>query len=335
MKIITQLFGARHYTALTMGVALLNIATTSAQSETVQILMGQDNESLFQADVVAIGLQKLGYTVSDIDQVAPAIYFQSVAQGDAQINAQTWWPMHRALYEKSGGDEKLELVGNLIENATQGYLIDKKTAEQYKISDISQLKDPELAKLFDSDGDGKANLAGCTAGWQCEKTINYQIKKYGLSDTVQQDTGESGAIYADVMARYKSGKPVLYYTWEPYWLNEELVPGRDVEGLSVPFNALPPEIDQAANTTVDGRNTGWEIVNIRITANREFVESNPAAKRFFELVSIPIADVNSQNNKLHQGENGRADIRRHAEEWVSANAAKFDAWVAEAKAVVQ
>ncbi|OLT68771.1 hypothetical protein BI334_30540 [Moorena producens 3L] len=31
-----------------------------------------------------------------------------------------------------------------------------------------QLKNPKIAKLFDSDGDGKANLTGCNPGWGME-----------------------------------------------------------------------------------------------------------------------------------------------------------------------
>ena len=47
--------------------------------------------------------------------------------------------------------------------AAQGYLIDKKTAEQYHIpASIDQLKDPQIVKLFDTNNDGKADLTGCT-----------------------------------------------------------------------------------------------------------------------------------------------------------------------------
>ena len=51
--------------------------------------------------------------------------------------------------------------GVYSDNAAQGYLIDKKTADQYKITNIGQFKDPKIAKLFDADGDGKADLTGC------------------------------------------------------------------------------------------------------------------------------------------------------------------------------
>lgn len=91
-------------------------------------------------------------------------------------------------------------------------MIDKKTAEQYHITSIDQLKDPQIAKLFDTNNDGKADLTGCTRGWGCEAVINHQIDAYGLSKTVTHNQGNYAAMMADTIARYKEGKPVLYYT---------------------------------------------------------------------------------------------------------------------------
>ena len=41
---------------------------------------------------------------------------------------------------------------------------------------------------------------------------------------------------ADTISRYKEGKPVFYYTWTPYWVSNELKPGKDVVWLQVPFS---------------------------------------------------------------------------------------------------
>lgn len=59
------------------------------------------------------------------------------------------------------GDKKFYREGVFVNGAAQGYLIDKKTADQYKITNIAQLKDPKIAKLFDTNGDGKADLTYC------------------------------------------------------------------------------------------------------------------------------------------------------------------------------
>ncbi|MCQ4504704.1 proline/glycine betaine ABC transporter substrate-binding protein ProX, partial [Vibrio parahaemolyticus] len=71
-----------------------------------------------------------------------------------------------------------------VSGAAQGYLIDKNTAEKYGITNIGQLKDPKLAKLFYANGDGKADLTGCNPGWGCEIVVEHQLYAFKLRDTV-------------------------------------------------------------------------------------------------------------------------------------------------------
>ncbi len=78
----------------------------------------------------------------------------------------------------------------------QGFQIDKKTADKYKITNLEQFQDPKIAQQFDSDGDGKANLVGCNPGWFCESMIDHHIEAYGLQDTVEHDRGQYLALLA-------------------------------------------------------------------------------------------------------------------------------------------
>uniref|UniRef100_UPI0027D949D4 glycine betaine ABC transporter substrate-binding protein n=1 Tax=Escherichia albertii TaxID=208962 RepID=UPI0027D949D4 len=78
-----------------------------------------------------------------------------------------------------------------------------------KITNIEQLKDPKIAKLFDTNGDGKADLTGCNPGWGCEGAINYQLAAYDLTNTVTHNQGNYAAMMADTISRYKEGKPVF------------------------------------------------------------------------------------------------------------------------------
>ena len=245
--------------------------------------------------------------------------------------------MHNTFFENNGGDRKLQRVGVIVENALQGYLIDKKTAEQYNISNLEQLKDPEIAKLFDSDGDGKANLIGCNPGWGCELAIEHHLDAYGLRDRVEHEQGEYEALLIDTMARYRQGKPILYYSYTPHWLGIVLEPGKEVIWLAVPFTSLPKAQGTvtAQDTSVDGKNLGFVVERVRILANKEFVNANPAAKRLFELIKIPLADINAQQKLVYNGEDSSEDIRRHAEGWVQKNQQQFDSWVSDAVKAVK
>ena len=194
------------------------------------------------------------------------------------------------------------------------------------------MKDPAIAKLFDSDGDGKANLTGCNSGWFCEFVINHHIKAYGLEDTVEQDQGSYSALIVNTITRQKEGKPVLYYTWTPFWMANVLKIDKDVNWLEVPFTSLPKEQKDLTekDTSYDGKNLGFAIDNVRILGNKKFLNENPSAKRLFELIQIPIEDINAQNQRFKGGENSIADIQRHAEEWVKNHQDLFDGWVKKA-----
>ena len=145
------------------------------------------SESLFMTEIINIGLEKLGYETAEIKQLTPPLYYTAVSNGELDFMGATGENIHAGLYKKSGGDEKLERVGLIMADGLQGYQIDKKTADQYNISSLDQLKDPKIAKLFDSDGDGKANLTGCDPGWGCALVIEHHLKAYELQETVEYD----------------------------------------------------------------------------------------------------------------------------------------------------
>jgi glycine betaine/proline transport system substrate-binding protein len=288
-------------------------------------------EELFQADLVAMGLEQLGYKVEEPIVAQMQAAFVAVANGDATYYAAFWDPLHKSFQDKLGGQEKLPMVGTLVKNSIQGYLIDKKTADQYHITSIEQFKDPKIAKLFDVDGSGKAGLYGCTSGWGCERVIEHQLDAYGLRGTVNHIQGDYVAIISDAIERYRAGKPILYYTWTPLWLSGVLVPGKDVTWLTVSHTELPDD-QKGANTTVPGiGNLGFSVNTQHIIANPDFLAKNPAAKKLFEVMEIPIDDINAENLLIHNGENKDADVRRHATDWIKAHQSLWDSWIAEAK----
>jgi glycine betaine/proline transport system substrate-binding protein len=290
-------------------------------------------EEQFQYEVLIAGLEELGYEVKPILHMAGEVVTShlAVGRGDADFYAVHWDPLHLKFYQKAGGGTTMLKVGELTPGALQGYLIDKKTADKYNITNLDQLKDPKIAKLFDADGDGKADLCGCNPGWGCERVIEHQLTEYKLRDTVEHNQGTYFALIADTISRYKAGQSILYYTWTPLWVSGTLVPGKDVEWLSVPYTSLPGERTEVDTTLPDGRNTGFAVNLIRIIANKEFLDENPAAKKFFEEVKIPINDVSAENSKIRAGEKTEADIKRHAQEWIAAHQKEYDSWIEAAK----
>ncbi|MEL6224199.1 MAG: glycine betaine/L-proline ABC transporter substrate-binding protein ProX [Cyanobacteria bacterium J06627_8] len=286
-------------------------------------------EELFQTEVVNIGLEQLGYTIESPKEIEYATMHVDLANGGIDYTSVHWNQLHTDFFENSGGNDKLERVGVIVDNVLQGYAIDKATAEEYGIETFDQLQEADIAALFDTDGDGRANLTGCNPGWGCELVIEHHLDEYGLRDSIQHDQGQYFALMADTITRFEQDEPVLYYTWTPLWVSGILTPGDQVEWLAVPYTSLPEEQGDVSEdaTTVDGTNLGFAVDQIMILSNDEFLAANPAARSLFEQVQIPIDDVSAQNQLMQGGEDSPADIRRHAEEWVEENQAQFDSWV--------
>ena len=289
-------------------------------------------EEVFQLEIIIAGLNRLGYQVKSSISLTQEVGTPHlmVAQGDAEFYAAHWDPLHGYFYEKVGGQATVYRMGSLVAGCTQGYLIDKKTADEFNIRSLDRLKNPDIAVLFDTDGDGKADLAGCHEGWGCFRVIEKHLEVYQLRSAIDHNQDNYFEMIDATIDRFKAGKPVFYYTWTPLWVNGVLVPGKDVQWLSVAASTASGDAVKSGSPLPDGGDSGFEISTMRIVANKSFIDANPAVKRLFELITIPINDISAQNLKIRNGERHTGDIRRHADEWIQANQEQFDTWVSEA-----
>ncbi|MEX6503618.1 glycine betaine/L-proline ABC transporter substrate-binding protein ProX [Pseudomonas sp. 25A3E] len=288
-------------------------------------------EERFRGELAIAGLKELGYEVQEPKETEYATMMLALSYGDADFSVHLWDKLHDTFYQKAGGDDTMVKAGDVIPGVLQGYLIDKKTAEQYNIKYLTDLKKPEIAKLFDADDDGKADLTGCNPGWGCELIIDHHLKAYDLEKTVAHNRGSYFALMADTIARYKEGKPILYYTWVPQWIAGVLVEGKDVVWLEVPQTDLPGG-DNSVNTSFNGKNLGFAVDKVESVLNKDFAEKNPAAVAFLSKLQISTVDESVQNLKMQQGENSVADIKRHAADWIAAHRTRFDRWLQQARA---
>ena len=137
----------------------------------------------------------LGYTIATPNEAEYQTMHLAVGAGDADFMAVSWDVLHDAFFQEAGGDAVMSKVGTLIDGAIQGYMVDKASYDA-GVTDLSMLKDPEVAKRFDADGDGKADLAGCIPGWGCERVIETHLDALGLRDTVTHNQGAYPAMIA-------------------------------------------------------------------------------------------------------------------------------------------
>jgi ABC-type proline/glycine betaine transport system substrate-binding protein len=256
--------------------------------------------------------------------------------------ASGWFPLHDRYLNQEDISGRIEPVGFEVPGgAIQGYMVDRATAERLNVRSLADLSRSEVTAAFDYTGDGIADLVGCNADWACAEIINHHLQEYDLTEVVDHIQADYAPLMEETVARLRRKEPVLFYTWTPNWTVSQLVPGEDVVWLEVPYPSLPPDQARLESETVltgikgcvaDPCTLGFPRNDIRAVANTEFLRANPAVRSLLEQVTIPLEDIAAQNARMLAGEGAAADIRRHAQEWIEANADRVSAWLATAQA---
>jgi len=292
----------------------------------------------FQAEIFKLLFEELGYSVSDPLTMGTWDFYFSAAKGEMDLWVNGWFPSH--YFDDQRVRSKLEAVGYEVKaGALQGYLIDRNSAEKYGITNLSDFSKPEIARVFDRDGNGKADLIGCNSGWFCKIVTEHHLEEYGLNPTVEVLAGEYSPLLAETIGRYKRGQSIFFYTWTPNWVIGKLIPGKDVVWLPVPFPSLPDGQQHLESDSLvasvpgcqdDPCSMGFPPSDIRVVANKDFLKNNAAVRRLAESVVIPLEDINAQNARMIDGEDDDDDIRRHAREWIHRNRGMVDNWLTKA-----
>ena len=304
-------------------VSIIAALSISSNVNADDVKMGRANRDTgyFQAEVYKQALEKMGYKVTDPKTMKPSVFYLSAAAGDVDLWVNGWFGTHDGYVAETNG--KVKAVGNVMpKGGLQGYLIDKKTADKFKIKSVMDIK--KHAKEFDSNGDGKADMVACPPGWGCEKQITKHFAELGLGDFINPIQADYSASMADAIAKQKNGKSVLFYTWTPNWTVGALELGKDIVWIEVPYSQTKPV--KVPNATKSKINMGFGADDIRPAANVAFLKANPKIEKMLKKASIPLADVAAQNMKMNEGEKSEKAIKKHANAWIKANQSTFDSW---------
>ena len=295
------------------GLMLSACASGGLEDGPVKIARADWSSGYMQAAIYAALIEELGHEVTDpaAAELRPYSFYPALAAGQYDLWANGWFPLHNFYLEGENVTGQavelpIEPIGwQIAAGATDGLMVDKATADSYGINSMDAVA--ANAGLFDTNGNGRADLIGCNVGWGCESYINDQIANESWGSGVEQISGDYNSLVQGVIDKVNAGEPALFYAWTPNWTNTVLVAGQ---------NAV--WVDSAVN-------------DIRAVANTDFLDDNPDIRRLLEVVAIPLGDIAAQNARMAAGDYSEADITADAEAWIAANRDKVDSWLAIAR----
>ncbi len=279
-------------------------------------------------------LEELGYNVQNPISLSNPVAYLAISEGDAHYWPNAWMPLHEPQLPDDFGDVATLFDPHCPACGIQGYLVDKPSIEEFGITGIEDFKRDEVRAAFDATGDGKADLFGCPPGWGCHEGINAMLDKFELHDYLNHVDAGYAANFAEALSRIEAGEPALYYTWGPSAWLLSLVPGEDVMWINAP-GIVDDEAERAEG--VDGAVTdpiymGYVAADIKVAANNDFLEDNPAAAELFRQVSLPLVWVSEVDERMGEEDLSDPMVRPLVQEWIEANRETVDGWLEAARA---
>ena len=259
--------------------------------------------------------------VSGMNQAA--VIMAGMDKGDGSIDVYTdlWMPNQQALWDQYiDGNETV--ATNQPYKGTSNIYVPTYMVEQ-GVRSIEDLKKPEVAAMFDTDGNGKGEYWAGDVTWASTKRWQIKFKSYGLDGLWEPNIVSADTFKAGLSAAYASSKPQLFYFWTP-------------EALHVQYDLTA--IEEPARTSgcedVDLDAENWLEVsefNCVIAANDVFVgfskslyDRNPPVAKMLENIQFTGDEINEWIVEMFEN---KRDPQEVAEEWIAENKDVVDSWI--------
>ncbi len=256
-----------------------------------------------------------------------ATIFQGMDQGkgDIDVHPDVWLPNQES-FTKKYVDEAgtVQLSSNAYEG-NQGFCVSKDFAEANNITDIADLGRPDVAKLMDSDGNGKGEMWIGAPGWASANVNEVKVRDYDLLPFIEPIRAEESVKTARVKDSIAKGEGYGFYCYKPHaiWYMFDVTmltePTYDAAKYTMVQPSDSPDwYDESSVATKDA------LKSVQIAWSKSLKERSPAIAEFFDRFSLTADDVSGFAYEISG--NGR-DAAEVASEWIANNPDRVDAWL--------
>ena len=203
--------------------------------------------------------------------------------------------------------------------------VTKATADRTGITQISDLADPDMAKNFDTNGDGRGEVWVGASGWASTNIEKIRAKSYGYDETMELVEMDETLAMADVDAAVAKDTDHVFYCYTPnqmFALYELVIldePAYDVSKWKVIQPTDDPQWLEKSNAPV-----AWDLAYLHVYYATALEQSHPEAAAMLGNVKLTTDLVSGMTHALVVE---KADPDDYAKQWVQDNSALVDSWM--------
>ena len=254
-----------------------------------------------------------------------AVVFEAMDKNDMHVHPEVWLPNQANLHNKYVKENKtVKMNANGIP-AFQGMCVTKHTADTHGVKSITDLTNPDIAKLFDTDGDGKGEIWIGASGWASTNVEKIRAKSYGYSETMNLKEMDETLALAEVDNAVAQKKPIVFFCYTPHHMFalHELIPLKEPAYDKAKWKVLQPtdDPDWLAKSSAP---VAWDLAYLHIHYSAKLEETNPAAAALLSKVKLDTDTVSAMTFALVVD---KQDPAAFAKKWVAENAKTVQGWL--------
>lgn len=240
--------------------------------------------------------------------------------GSVDVYSDLWMPNRAAIWDKYV-DGAGTVGHNIPYKGTQKLYVPAFMAD--RVNSIEDLRDPEVAAMFDKDGNGKGEYWAGDAGWKSTRMWQVKFKSYGLDDLWEAEVLPQDTFKAQLKTAVQRERPILFYYWTPEWIHAAY----DIAALDEPGRSDGCEdvnLDAEDWLEVSNFSCASQDASIYVAYSKSLETRNPAAARFLSRMKMDPDTINGWILKIGRDNMDPQDV---AEDWVASNASIVNGWI--------
>ena len=320
---------------LAAAAALALTGTAEAKTKVVIGHLDWPGATAIEEVLAQVMTQYLDADVSTISAEEPAFY-EALDKGDGSVDvvADMWTdhlPTQMNAYVVKGSHETI-ILNKTPYLGTEGIFVPTYVVKEHGVKALADLAKPEVAKLFDLDGNGKGELWAGATGWESTNHSQVRAKSYGFAPYFELTTVDQAVFLAQLKDAYEKKKPIAFYYWTPEWIfasyDLRMLQEPPFDGYSSEDKKTDPlyKADGCYKFYQPGNNPDWlekgsitcaqPDTDVYIARSKALDERAPKIGKFLEQMTLTPDLVNAWILAIDQQKRDPLEV---AKEWVEKN----------------
>ena len=255
-----------------------------------------------------------------------AAIFQAMDQGkgDIDVHPDVWLPNQETFTKKYVDEAGTVTLSSNSYEGKQNFCVSKSFSEEHGVTSIFDLARPEIAKLMDSDNNGKGEVWIGAPGWASANVNEVKVRDYGLMPFMEPIRADQAVMTARVGDAIKKNEGYAFYCYSPHaiWFQHDIVRLEEPAFDPEKYVALQPSDDpdwfeKSKVQTEDA------IKNVQVAYSNSLTDRSPAIADFLANMALDGETVSGFAFEIEGGKDA-ADV---AKAWVEENSDRVDTWL--------